>query len=252
MPYRPASRRLPRSSLRDSPLRPKHARWPPSLYPRFPRTRAVYVLILFRARRNGLAARHLRPRHHQFLLDEAPVHEAKGAVHARSKIEIVGGNHRGHARLAHELQELLEHTLGGWRIEIAGRLVGEKHLRTVGHGAGNGDALLLAARELRRTMIPAFFETERAKQILRPRFGLVAAHTENKLRQDHILERRELGQEMMELIDEADLHAPHASLLVVGELAAIDAVDEDLSAVGPFEKPRDMEQRRFAGARRPE
>jgi hypothetical protein len=44
----------------------------------------------------------------------------------------------------------------------------------------------------------------------------------------------------MELIDEADLHAPHAGLLVVGKLGAIDAVDEDLAAVGAFEQPRDM------------
>ena len=57
---------------------------------------------------------------------------------------------------------------------------------------------------------------------------------------------------MMELIDEANLHAAHAGLLVVGELAAIDAVDEDLPSVGALEKSRDMEQRRFARARRPE
>ena len=57
---------------------------------------------------------------------------------------------------------------------------------------------------------------------------------------------------MMELVDEADLHAPHAGLLVVGKLGAIDAVDENLAAVGAFEKSRDMEQRRFARARRPE
>src|SRR5262245_22166579 len=101
-------------------------------------------------------------------------------------------------------------------------------------------------------MIPPLLESERAEQILRPRLGLVAADAENELRQHHILERRELRQEMMELIDEADLHAPHAGLVVVGKLGAIDAVDEDLAAVGAFEKSRDMEQRRFARARRPE
>src|SRR4029453_15006093 len=215
MPYRPVSR-LPRPSLRDSPLRPKgHAAASRALSPLSEDSSSLcssFVPI----KTERLAGRDLRPRHNQFFLDEGSVHEAKGAIHARGKIEIVGGNDRGHAPLAHELQELLENALGGRRIEIAGRLVGEKHLGTVGHGAGNSDALLLAARELRRAMIPALFETERAEQLLRPRLGLVAAHTENELRQDHILERRELGQEMMELIDEADLHAPHASLLVGG------------------------------------
>ena len=56
----------------------------------------------------------------------------------------------------------------------------------------------------------------------------------------------------MELIDEAHLHAAHAGLLVVGEPAAIDAVDEHLAAVGALQQPGDVKQGRLAGAGRPE
>ncbi len=57
---------------------------------------------------------------------------------------------------------------------------------------------------------------------------------------------------MMELIDEPYLHAAHAGLLVVGELAALDAVDDHGALVGTLQQPGDMEQRRLAGARRSE
>ncbi len=56
----------------------------------------------------------------------------------------------------------------------------------------------------------------------------------------------------MELVDEAHLHAAHARLLVVGELAALDAVDDHGALVGTLEQPGDMEKRRLAGAGRPE
>ncbi|MEJ7618905.1 MAG: hypothetical protein WKF30_18465 [Pyrinomonadaceae bacterium] len=39
--------------------------------------------------------------------------------------------------------------MGASGIEIAGGLVGEQHARTVGERAGDGDALLLAARKFR-------------------------------------------------------------------------------------------------------
>ena len=82
---------------------------------------------------------------------------------------------RGDARLAHQLQELLEHALGGRRIEIAGRLVGEQHFGPVGDGAGNRHALLLAAGELRRAVIPALAEAERLEQLLGALLGLARA-----------------------------------------------------------------------------
>jgi len=177
---------------------------------------------------------------------------ARQAIEAAGgKIEIVGRHHRRDAGLAHELQKLLEHPLGGWRIEISGRLVGEQHFGIVGDGAGNRHALLFAAGKLCRAMIPALVEAESFELLFGPRLGLVAAQTENELWEHDVLERRELRQKMMELIDEAHFHATHAGLVVVGQLAAIDAFDEHGARVGALEKARDVEQGRLAGARRP-
>ena len=54
------------------------------------------------------------------------------------------------AGLAHQRLQRLEHVVGGGRIEIAGRLVGQQHQRRIGHRARDRDALLLAARQFRR------------------------------------------------------------------------------------------------------
>ncbi len=49
----------------------------------------------------------------------------------------------------------------GGGVEIAGRLVGEDQRRARGDGAGDGHALLLAARKLRRIMGEAMAEADR-------------------------------------------------------------------------------------------
>ena len=55
---------------------------------------------------------------------------------------------------------------------------------------------------------------------------------------------------MMKLIDEADIGAPDAGALDVGHVRGGDSVDIDFAAVGVFEQAGDVQQRRFAGARR--
>ena len=56
--------------------------------------------------------------------------------------------------------------VGGVRIEIAGRLVGEQHPRRVGDGAGDRDALLLAAGQFGRPMGDAVGEAEIGQDFL--------------------------------------------------------------------------------------
>ena len=101
-----------------------------------------------------------------------------------------------------------EDVVGGLRVEIAGRLVGEQDARAVGDGAGDRDALLLAARKLGRAMALARPKAEIAQELAAAVRRLRAREAGDHLRQDEVLERREFRQEVMELIDEADLVAP--------------------------------------------
>ena len=58
----------------------------------------------------------------------------------------MGGDEGREAARLHQRGERAKHVVGGLRIEIAGRLVGQQHPRAVGDRARNGDALLFAAR----------------------------------------------------------------------------------------------------------
>ena len=78
----------------------------------------------------------------------------------RRNVEVVGGDDGGDAGSAHQFAQRGKDPFGSADIEIAGGLVGQKNPRRVGDGARNRDALLLAARKLRRPMRQAILEPE--------------------------------------------------------------------------------------------
>ena len=86
-----------------------------------------------------------RPQRH---LDDLAVLQRDAAVHARRELHVVGGDQRREAGGAHQLRQRVEHMVGGARVEIAGRLVGQQDARRIGDRARDRDALLLAAGEL--------------------------------------------------------------------------------------------------------
>src|SRR5271157_1466637 len=86
-------------------------------------------------------------------VDQAAVVKEEYAVHLSREFEIVGRDEAGNAFAPHDLDQRIEHACSGFGVEIAGRFVCEQKLRLVGERARNGDALLFAARQLRRTMI---------------------------------------------------------------------------------------------------
>ena len=85
-------------------------------------------------------------------------------VHLGGDALIVGGDERRAAFAADQAQELGEDDVGGRLVEIAGGLVGEDQGGPVGERAGDGDALLLAARQFARPVGQAVGEAERTEQ----------------------------------------------------------------------------------------
>ncbi len=79
--------------------------------------------------------------------------------------------------------------------------------------------------------------------------GLGPRQPQDELRQGDVFECGEFRQEVVELIDEADLGAAHAGALAVAELDAIDSVDDYGAAVGAFKQSCDMEERRLPRSR---
>ena len=93
-------------------------------------------------------------------------------------------------------------------------------------------------------------EAEEPQELARARPRLRLREPADELRHDHVLERREFRQQVVELVDEADLLATQAGAADIVHGRGRRAVDEDLAAVRLLEQAGDMEEGRLAGAGR--
>ncbi len=57
-------------------------------------------------------------------------------------------HHQRRASVAHQIQQQVEHAIAGGLVQIAGRFIRKDQRGAVGQRAGDGDALLLAARQI--------------------------------------------------------------------------------------------------------
>src|SRR5215212_755142 len=96
-------------------------------------------------------------------------------------------------------------------------------------------------------MLEPLAETQEGEDLRRARLRLGFRQAADELRHDDVLERREFRQEMVELVDEAELLAPQRGAPGVAHAGGRAAADEDLAPVRLLEQPRHMQQRRLAG-----
>ncbi len=104
-----------------------------------------------------------------------------------------------------------------------------------GQRARDRDALLLAARELGRTVAGAIREADHVEQLGDPVLVDVAACKTK--RQRDVLGGRERRQQVVGLEDEADAIAPQLRELALAQTLEGDAVDGALPAVGCRARP---------------
>src|SRR3954462_13426891 len=89
------------------------------------------------------------------VVDDPPVGEHEQAVGVGGGGRVVRDHDDRLAELVDGAAQEVEHLAGGLRVEVAGRLVGEADGGLARECAGDGDALLLAARELGRPVVEA-------------------------------------------------------------------------------------------------
>ncbi len=94
------------------------------------------------------------------LLHDAAVTKRDRHVGNRGDLGIVGDEDERRASRAVDLQQQVDDVAAGRAVEIAGRFVRQQDRRVVGERAGDRDALLLAARELRRVVMAAAREPD--------------------------------------------------------------------------------------------
>lgn len=170
-----------------------------------------------------------------------------GAVGERGELFVVGDDDEGLAELVAEVEEELVELCLILAVERAGRFVGEDHGGLVHQCTGNGNALFLTTREFVRLVRGAISKSHKLQQLLGALTGLSPTLTGDEGRNHHVLDSGELGQQLMELEDEADATVAEVAQLSLRETAHVGAVDGYGAAVGAVEGSDDLEQGGLAG-----
>ena len=180
-------------------------------------------------------------------MDHLAVAHVHGAVGVGGGFGVVGDEDDGLAQLVVELAEHAQDGFGILGVEIAGGLVGEEDFRFGDDGAGDGDALLLAAGESGRLVVEAVAQAEQVDGDVEA-VGVEAVALD-LLRQDDVAAGGEAGEEVEALEDEADGAAAKQGAVGVAHLAQVVAVDPHDAGGGRGEAAEDVEQRGLAAAR---
>src|SRR5438128_3599717 len=175
---------------------------------------------------------------------------AEGEAPARvgGDIELVGDEDDREPFAVEALQER-QHLHARPRVEVAGGLVGQDDRRVVDERSRDGDALLLAARELARMVRLAIGEPDRAE----PRAGPGAAVARGVARIEQgkldVFERGRPGQQVELLEDEPDSAVSDPSELVRREAPDTLAVQHIFPAGRGVEAAQEVHEGGLARAR---
>ena len=130
--------------------------------------------------------------------------------------------------LQHEVENLRP-TLG---IEVPGGLVGEQQGRLQKQCPAQSHTLAFAAGKLIREVIPAICQTDLIQEHAGPSLGIRVGTAGDPPGHHDILDRREIGQELLELEDETNGSVSESSQLPRVELAQVLSTDLHHSRIG--------------------
>ena len=141
--------------------------------------------------------------------------------------------------------------VGGLRIEIAGGLIGQHQARMQHHRARHGDALLLAAGKLGWPAMKLVGQAHQLQHLAGAPRGLAFRHPRDQPRHHHVLQRGEVGEQVMKLENEAELEVAKVGQRPIAEREQVLALEIDLACGRRLEASEHVEQSRFAYTRLP-
>ena len=160
----------------------------------------------------------------------------------------VVGHHDDQPVFGDLLQQL--HNLDrGLGVQRARRFVRQQDIRVVHQGAGDGDALHLAAGHLVRLLLKLIPEPDFAQGFLRPAAALGMRHARDRQRQLHIRQNRLVGDQVIGLKDKSDGVVAVGVPVGVRELSGGASVDNQISRAEAVQTPDDVQQCRLTAAR---
>ena len=133
------------------------------------------------------------------------ISQADGAVGGGGERFVVGDDDEGLPQLVAQVEEEAVQLLLVLCVEAARGLVGKDHLGTVHQGAGHGNTLLLASRELGWLVGGSVGEVQVVEHLHGALAGIAHAGTTDEGGHHHVLYSGELGQQLVKLEHEADV-----------------------------------------------
>ena len=174
--------------------------------------------------------------------EDKPLREALG------QSTLVRDHDDGHAQREAHVANEVEDVFAGAAVEVAGRLVGQQYRRAIGERAGQRNTLLLAARELRRTMVETLAQADALQRFADALRALGAIDFGEAHRQLNVLRDGHRRDEMEGLEDHADIVAAIAREVLGRHLREIAPLHDDRAGSWSIETGEQVEQRRFAGS----
>src|SRR5215204_5713591 len=164
---------------------------------------------------------------------------------------VVGGHYHDPAGLG-QLPEQPQHSLDLDVVQVRGRLIGQDQWRIVGEGAGDGDALLLTARQVAWAVVEALAEPEAVQQLFGAGPGLSGWHPGRPQWRLDVVAGGQAGHQV-----EGLEHYPHAVAPVLGEGGPAEGghlgvADPDRARRRPQDRGQGRQQGRLARAAGPE
>ena len=167
---------------------------------------------------------------------------------AQAAVGVVGDHHDGLAQLAHAHPQERQHLGAGAGVQVAGRLVGEDHLRPAHQRPRAGHALLLAAGELAGPVLEPLAEVQDLDHLVPPLLRRLPAGQVQ--RQQDVLLGGQRGQQVEGLEDEADPAAAQQGQGLVVQLGQLHPADLHRAGRGGVQAGQAVHQRGLAGSGR--
>ncbi len=180
---------------------------------------------------------------------QLPAVQPQQPVAARGQLLVVRHHHEGGAGLAGQLHHPREDLVGGAAVQVAGRLVGQHAGGPGDQGAGDGHALALAARKLGGTVPLAAGQAHGRQGLAGAGPGLGHRQAADAKRHGHVVQRAELGQQVVKLVDKAQVRIAQAALFGRAQTGQGRAHERHFAAGGRIEPAQEVQQGALARAR---
>ena len=167
---------------------------------------------------------------------------------SRTTGHLVGDDEDGDAELVADAADELEDLARGGRVERGGRLVAQQNRGVRGERAGDADALLLPARELRGVIFAALGEADELEQLVDARGDVRGLGAGDLQRVRDVLLGRARIEQVDVLRDHADLTPGPRKCGALGA-AHVDTAHLDRPRSGAVEPREATDERRLAGTR---